>query len=262
MKIVIVTQDAPLYLAAFLDDFLYQIGKTPHEVSSIVIFPPYFKNSIWQEVRDRYCYYGDIDFLKMFCLIIKHKILSFIFNFCPFLKCHSVDNIIKKYGIKRYKTKSVNSKDFIEYIKMNCVDLIISIASPKIFNKDILSASGKGCINYHTSFLPKYRGRQPLFWALLNGDKEVGISIHWMDEALDNGPIITQSKVFVDLRDSLHSLYLKTVNIGPRLLMAAVNKVSDGSAERIKNDAGAATYYSFPTKEDSKVFKAKGRRFF
>lgn len=261
MKIVIVTQKAPMYLAPFLDDFLGKIGKTSHVIKSIVVFSPYFKNSSLQEIKKRYNYYGSIDFIKMVCHMIRNKILSFVFNIYP-INCYSVNNIIRKYRIKRYETDSINSKDFIEYIKTSQIDLVISIASPKIFKKDILTAPIKGCINYHTAFLPKYRGRQPLFWALLNEEKEVGISIHEMDEKIDNGPIIVQNKIPVSSKDTLHSLYLKTIKIGPMLLMEAIKKLDNDCKDRIENDSKQATYNSFPIKDDTKLFKSKGKRFF
>jgi methionyl-tRNA formyltransferase len=263
MKIVIVTQNAPMYLASFLDNFLSKIGKTSHVVKNIVVFPPYFRDSVLQEIRDRYNYYGFTDFIRMVCHIMKNMFLSFIFNIYPFMGCYSVNNIIKKYKIERYKTDTINSKDFIEYIKTNRIDLIVSIASPKIFKKEILTAPRKGCINYHTALLPRYRGRQPLFWALLNEEKDVGISIHKIDEKLDNGPIIIQKKIPVDSKDSLHSLYLKTIKIGPMLLMEAIEKLDDNDyKDTIENNSREATYNSFPTKKDAKLFKSQGKRFF
>ena len=64
----------------------------------------------------------------------------------------------------------------------------------KFLRKKILDAPKYGCINYHTALLPKYRGRQPLFWALLNNEKTTGITIHKMDEFIDKGELIIQKK--------------------------------------------------------------------
>ena len=262
MKIIIVTQNAPIYLAQFLNELFKKIINNSHTVKSVVVFPPYFRKSILGEIKERYDYYGFIDFIKMMLYITGNKFLSTVANICPWIGYYSVKNVINKHKIIRYKTDSVNSKDFIEYIKMNQVDLIISIASPKIFKKELLTAPKKGCINYHTALLPKYRGRQPLFWALLHGEQNVGISIHEMDEKLDNGPIIIQEKIPVASQDSLHKLYLKTIKTGPKLIMDAIEKLDTNNFDRIENDSSQATLYRFPTKEAARLFKSRRNKFF
>lgn len=262
MKIIIVTQDAPMYLASFLDNFFSLIVGTNHSVENIVILSPLFENSLLKEMRKRYYYYGFVDFIKMMYYVIRDKFLSIIFHIYPSVGCYSINNIIDKYQIKEYKIDSINSKKFIDYIKNSQIDLIISVACSQVFKKELLDIPKKTYINYHTSLLPKYRGRQPLFWALLNKEKQVGISIHEIDEKLDNGPIIVQRKVIIDNKDTLHSLYLKTIKIGPKLLLDAINKIGNDFSDRIKNDSKKATYYNFPAKEDAIIFKSNRKRFF
>ena len=262
MRIVVVTQKAPMYLPTFLDEFFSELSKTEHIVDSIVMLSPYFKGSVWREIKDRYDYYGFLDFTKMLLYIFLNKCKSYVFYLFPNIGCYSVDNVKKKYKTKECKIKFINSKDFENYIRVNKVDLVISIASPQIFKNNILNSPKYGCINYHTSVLPKYRGRQPLFWALFNDEKEVGITIHEMDDKLDNGLIILQEKLKILSKDTLHSLYLKTIKVGPRLMVKAIKKLESGSAERVCNNAALATYYHFPTKKDAAFFKAKGKRFF
>lgn len=262
MKIFIVTQNAPMYLAGFLDDLLTRIGKTPHRVAGICVLSPFFKKSLMREIKERYNYYGPVDFFKMSVHIAKNKILSCVSRIVPSVGCHSVSNIIRRYRLHEVKTNSINSREFIDYIKANRIDLIISIASSQIFKTEILNAPVKGCINYHTALLPRYRGRQPLFWALLNGEKETGISIHEMDEKIDNGAIIVQRALPITPADTLHTIYLKTLGIGPELLAEAIRILGDDCKHRIANDASLATYNSFPSKEDAKLFRSRGKRFF
>ena len=262
MKIVLITQNAPMYLATFLDIFLFRINKTKHAVENIVVLSPTSGTSVLKELSRRYNYYGFIDFIKMLHHVMRNKLFSFFFYIYPISTCYSVNNVIKKYGLKKILTESINSSRFIKYIKINQIDLIVSIAAPEIFKQEVLSAPQKGCINYHSAILPKYRGRQPLFWALLNDEKEVGISIHEMDDKIDNGPIISQNKINVYPQDTLHSLYLKTIKIGPTLLLEAIKKLDNDCGERIANDAHRASYYNFPTKKEARLFKEKGKRIF
>lgn len=262
MKIFIITQNAPMYMAGFLDDLLQRVNKTPHQVEGITVLSPIFKNSVLQEFKSRLDFYGLVDFLRMAFLIAWNKLLSYVFLVIPSIGCFSVKNVIKKHGLKEHITTSINSNEFVEYIQEDKIDLILSIASSQILKKDLLNAPSRGSINYHTALLPKYRGRQPLFWALLNGEKEIGISVHEMDEKLDNGPIIVQKMINVRASDSLHSLYIKTLKAGPELLIAAIEKIGRGDRDRIENDPDQATYNSFPTREDARLFKKRGKRFF
>jgi methionyl-tRNA formyltransferase len=262
MKILIVTQNAPVYLAPFLDDLLTRLKGAGHTVSGVVALSPVFKKSLMAEVKERFAYYGPIDFLRMTAFIVRTKLLSKLTKIFPACGCHSLDNVLKKHQIQRRGADDVNSPNFVTSIQAERIDLIISVASPKIFKSELLRAPARGCINYHTGMLPRFRGRQPLFWALRHGEAEVGVTVHEMDEQLDNGPILAQRSVPIEPRDTLHSLYLKTIHIGPQVLTDAVEKVAEGGAERIKNDSARATYFGFPQPADVRAFRKAGRRFF
>ena len=251
-----------MYLAEFLNDFLSRMAQTSHSIEAITALSPFSQASVWHETRRRYQYYGLADFLKFSLYALTNKILSLLFRKFPSVGCHSLSNVVAKYKIKRLDTVSINDYYFIGYVRKNQIDLVVSIAAPQLFEKELLSLPKKGCINYHSALLPKYRGRQPLFWALLNGEKEVGISIHEMDEELDNGPTIVQERIPVSPADSLHSLYLKTIQVGPQLLIKAIQILDENNPARIKNDRTQATAYRFPTREDARKFKLKGERFF
>ena len=85
--------------------------------------------------------------------------------------------------------------------------------------------------------------------------------VHEMDEEIDNGPIIIQKRIPIESDDSLHTLYLKVTRIGPDLLIAAVNRLNMNSKYRIQNDSSQATYFGFPSREDSELFRIKGKSF-
>lgn len=262
MKIILVTQDAPMYLPQFLDGFLKLMSMSHHKVDRIVVLSPLFNKNVIQEMEDRYSYYGFFDFLNMSARVFKNKLLSAISRIFRSSKCYSVKDVIRKYGLLEYEVGESIGDDFIKYIKDKKIDLLVSVASPKIFKKPLIDAPLKGCINYHSSLLPKYRGRQPLFWALLHDEKEAGISVHEMDEKLDNGDIIVQKKVKIEPDESLHSLYSKTIKIGPKILFDAIEKIDKNYKIRIKNDQKKSTTYRFPTKKDARLFRSKGGKFF
>lgn len=259
MKIVIVTQDAPMYMAEFLDRFLDGLSTTAHRVEGIVVCSPFFQKSRCQEIKERYHFYGPLDFLRLAGHICWHKGLALLH---PLAGCHSVGNVIRKYCLQRCPLTDINGREFLNYLRDSDIDLVISIATPKLFKAELLQTPLHGCINYHTALLPQYRGRQPLFWALMHDESEVGISVHEMDEQLDSGPIIAQTKVPVKPDDSLHSLYQKTICRGPQLLLEAIAKLAAGDAERIANDASRGSCFQFPTREEARRFRNLGKHFF
>ncbi len=259
MKIVIITQNAPVYLGQFLDQLLEDLE---HKVKGIVVLSPFFKKNFVDDIIERFHFYGYKSFFLMSGFILYNKIRSLIHNIFKSGVCFSVSNVIKKYELDREIIDDINSVDFINYIKDNKIDLIISIASPKIFKEKLINAPTLGCINYHTGFLPKYRGRQPLFWAMHNDEDFFGISIHFMDKLIDNGPIIVQQKIPIEPSDSLHSLYKKSITFGPKLLQLAINKIVDKTHKIIKNHDSEKTHYSFPSREDGKKFRSNNKNFF
>jgi methionyl-tRNA formyltransferase len=256
MRIVILTQDAPVYLASFLDDLFTRLAQTEHEVEAVVSLPPFFKKSRLAEVRERYQYYGSTAFAQMMGYILLNKIRSMLGH--P----TSVSRVLQKHHIPRREVQSVNKPDFVDWLKGNQIDVVVSIAFPKILKQPLLSTPPKGCINYHTALLPRYRGRMPLFWALLNGEPEVGITVHEMDEGIDSGAIIAQERVGVEPSDSLHDLYIKTTQRGAGVLVKAIQMLAADDPTRLVNDPAQATYFSFPTPEESRRFRTSGRRFF
>lgn len=260
-RIIIVTQNAYLYIPIFMDRFCARLSKTEHKIIGIVTFPPYHRSNFWGEILFRYQLYGTIDFFRMSCMIFWNQLLALLYPLNPKASCRSVDNVIQKYNLRKIKIKEINLPNFIRFIKGQETDLLVSIACPKIFKKELITAPKLGCINYHSALLPRYRGLMPLFWALLNGEKEIGVTAHFIDEKIDNGPIVHQEKIVVSPEDSLHTLYLKTIEIGPKVLMEAIEKIAGGD-HWIENNSAFATYHGYPTAQEAQLFRKMGKKFF
>ena len=217
---------------------------------------------MFQESLERLRFYGPFAFAIMSAHILFHKIMAGIHSLIPLVKPHSVSNVIQKHQIPKHHPPSLNSKEFCDYVSGNDTDIIISIAATEIFKKAILDSPKRGCINYHMADLPKYRGRQPLFWALFHSEQEVGISVHEMIEKLDGGPIIAKTFFSVPSTRSLHDLYLKTIKKGPEVLIDAVEKIDSGCEDRILNNDSDATVFRFPTPNEARRFRKQGNTFF
>ena len=176
-------------------------------------------------------------------------------------KSNSINNLEIEHEIKINKIPDINSSSFMDEIVRSKIDLVISIASPKIFSKRLLGINEIKFINLHSSLLPDYKGRQPLFWALLNSEKKAGVTAHIMSEKLDEGNILMQKSFIINEYDTLHTLYQKVISIGPIVLRIATDLVRIKNYRGISQRSSNSKTYFLPTKVDRLKFAQLGKKF-
>lgn len=128
-------------------------------------------------------------------------------------------------------------------------DLIITCAYGKILPKEILDYPKYGCINIHASILPKYRGSAPMQWALINGEKEVGVTLMFMDEGMDTGDIIDIEKINVTIEDDIGTIHDRMSILGAKVLNKNFNSIINNEIVRIKQNDEDATLAPMITRE-------------
>lgn len=158
------------------------------------------------------------------------------------------------------RVRDVNDREVLKILIKKKPDLIVSVFFNQILEKKILKIPKIGAINIHPSYLPKYKGTSPIYWALVNGEKSVGVSIHKIDEGVDTGPIFKRVKIKVEIEDTEDSLYWKCVLEGSMELTGLIKKLKRGEVRSFPNSGGG--FFSFPTKESVKKFKENKRSFF
>lgn len=141
------------------------------------------------------------------------------------------------------------------------LDLIVVTAYAKIIPESMLNLPKYGCINVHGSLLPKYRGASCVQTAILNGDKETGVTIMKMDKGLDTGPIIYQEAIGIGPKDTAGSLYYKLSDLGGKILPGAVKKYINGELAAVPQDDAKANYVGMLKKEDGKIDWSKNAEF-
>jgi len=209
-------------------------------------------------LKKHYIMYGPIGLVKKILQQINCKIKSKISFSDKVKKMYSIRKIAKDNDIPIFEEKDINSPNFLERMRKMKPD-IISFASPQIVKSNLLKIPKKGCINVHSALLPKYRGVYPMFWALLNDEKKVGVTVHYMDKDIDNGKIILQKSFPVEKTDTFESLYNKAITIIPDTYLEALEKIENGE-KPLPNKKSESTYFSFPKISDVKKFKNKGKR--
>ena len=162
-----------------------------------------------------------------------------------------VKNLAIENNIPVYQPESIK-KEYDKILEYN-PSIIITCAYGQIIPLDLLNYPKYGCINVHASLLPKLRGGAPIHRALMNGDKETGITIMYMDEKMDNGDIISQEKTNISEDDNLDSLYERLSKMGSELLLKTLPDILNNSNQRIKQDENDVTYGYNINKEEEKI---------
>ena len=139
--------------------------------------------------------------------------------------------------------------DFECVLEMN-PDIIVTCAYGQIIPKEILDYPKFGCINVHASLLPKYRGGAPIHRAILNGEKETGITIMYMAEGMDDGDIISQESIEIRDDETVGELHDELSNLGVKLLLDTLPSIFEGTNNRIKQDESKVCFAKIIKKED------------
>jgi methionyl-tRNA formyltransferase len=162
-----------------------------------------------------------------------------------------VKEIAKKYSIP---LKQPNKKDlyrYIPYIRDLKPDLIVVCGYKYIIPKEIFTIPKFRTINIHSSYLPAYRGQHVINWAIINGEKETGVTIHHIDEGIDTGDIILQKKIPIFFEDTAKTVHDKIYDEACKLLLNVLDDIASGKTlQSKKQDDANATYFKPRIPED------------
>jgi methionyl-tRNA formyltransferase len=153
----------------------------------------------------------------------------------------SVIDVANELGINIYSPNRV-SMNVVNEIKEINPDIIISAYYRKIFPKTLFDASKLGVINIHPSLLPYYRGPVPTAWAIINNEKEFGITIHQVDAGIDTGDILVQKKYDIDEDETGYELYLRAMEKGAKLLIDNFDDIIHNKNKPKKQSPGGSYF--------------------
>lgn len=164
-----------------------------------------------------------------------------------------VDEIAVKYNITLYKEKNINNADFTEKVEDMKPDLITVVNFEQILKEQIINIPTYGCINTHASLLPKYRGRAPLNWAIINGEKETGVTVHYIEKGIDTGDIILQKKIAIGDEDYIGDILNKVKEIYPLIVDEAINLIESNKVRPLKQDTDKGFYCGKRSPKDGQI---------
>lgn len=156
-------------------------------------------------------------------------------------------------GVTVWQPEKAGDPGFLEQVRASRPDLIVTAAYGQILPRELLEIPTRGCVNVHASLLPRYRGAAPIQWAIINGEKETGVTTFFMDEGMDTGDLILQRSMPITRDDSFGSLHDKLSHLGAEVLLETLRLIGKGEAPRVPQDHSKATYAPRITDQMAKI---------
>ncbi|MGD8161743.1 bifunctional UDP-4-amino-4-deoxy-L-arabinose formyltransferase/UDP-glucuronic acid oxidase ArnA [Pantoea sp. FN0307] len=165
----------------------------------------------------------------------------------------SVARLAAEQGIPVYAPEDANHPLWVDRIKQMNPDYIFSFYYRNLLSDEILNSARFGAFNLHGSLLPKYRGRAPLNWALVNGETETGVTLHRMIKRADAGEIVSQMRVAIDQQDNALTLHRKMLRCAETLLNDSLPAMKRGEISTTPQDESQASVVGRRTPEDGRI---------
>jgi methionyl-tRNA formyltransferase len=154
-----------------------------------------------------------------------------------------------EFGLPVFQPEKLSQPGVFEELSALQPDIIVVVAFGQILRTNVLKLPRLGCVNIHSSLLPRWRGAAPIQWAILSGDQESGISTMHLVEKLDAGDVLLQERTPISADDTAGSLHDRLAQIGARLIVPTLKGLDSGELKGLKQDESQITYASKLTKE-------------
>jgi len=255
-------QNDPFYLPRVLDKYLREHAETTAGVNVQSVGQG--GRGVMATALDLLRMYGPAYFQHKLRGYLARKIRAKVVNemLGSTRRCYSVAAVARKYGVPVDEAADVNAEPFLAMLRERGVEFIVSISGTQLYRRALRAQTEHGIVNCHGALLPKYRGLMPSFWTLANGEREGGVSVHYVDRKLDNGPIIVQKRYRIHPFDTLEEVMARSKDLAAEAILECVRKVEAGDlSDLMPNPEELKTHYSMPTRADVSRFRASGHRF-
>jgi methionyl-tRNA formyltransferase len=168
--------------------------------------------------------------------------------------------LAEQAGLPVLQPTKIKTDDFRDQLKSFKPDVMVVTAYGRILPPSLLELAPHGCINVHGSLLPAHRGAAPIQWAIINGDKETGITVMQMDEGMDTGDILLTAAITPSEDETAGSLFPKLADLGGQALLEALALLKKGQLQSTPQDDTLATVAPMLNKEDGRIDWQKNAR--
>ena len=247
MTIGFLTTDDPLYLPSFYERVLDAWGT---RTRSVFIVPPLYKKQTPAQAGLRYHKtFGSRATVELARRVGQAKLAG-----------RSIGAVCDERNVPHATVTDVNSPGFLDQLRGLECDVLISVSCPQIFKAPLIELPPQGILNIHGAILPQYRGVMPSFWMLANGEEKAGVSIYFVNEAIDAGEVAGLRVFDILPEDTLDGFLRRSKAIAADLLLEVLGRMDAGTVEREPLDLAAGSYFSWPDSDAVSRFRAAGRR--
>lgn len=158
-----------------------------------------------------------------------------------------------RHGLTVLQPVKIKTPEWVDKLRELKADVFVVAAFGQILSKEILDMPKYGCVNIHASLLPKYRGAAPINWAIINGEKETGVTIMQMNEGVDTGDMLSHVVVPIAPKETAESLFDKLAKAGAKLIVETLPKLEAGEIIPVPQDESQSSHVKMMNKSLGKI---------
>lgn len=257
MKVVFLTQDDPLYILPFFEEF-FRMKPESAQVMAVFTCKTMGERGRLKLLRELLHLYGPLGFARLLGRMAVSRTLALLPARPDARKFHSIGQLCRAFGVQHVELANPNHDR--DRIAAMAPDLLVSIACPYILKQPLLELPPLGCINMHHAPLPRYKGMMPTFWQMYHGEKSVGVTIHTMAARVDEGEALLQESLPIAQGESLDHLIRRSKRHGAGCMARVLSAIAANSQITMKLDQSSSSYFTFPTPNEMKEFRRRGFR--
>lgn len=259
MKIEFLTQDDPLYVLPFFEEFFKTCpaGIETLRVSSSRAMGKRPRKQLFQELLSLY---GPVGSARVAGRLAKARLLNPMPRKRGAERYDTLAQLSRAYGVSYAAIGTPNAPEFLRGVRERRADVIVSVACPYILKEDLLSLPPRGCVNIHHAPLPRYKGMMPTFWQMFHGEQRVGVTIHYMVSKIDEGSALLQDSLEILPGESLDQLIRRSKRHGAQCMITVLQQISAGTQRAVPLGDTGSTYFTFPTIAEIRQFHQRGLR--
>lgn len=254
-KIYFILAEENLFHPQYISAVLIGLGKKNYKPVGITVLKEQYKHGFFRFLIQQFNLWGIWGFLFISTSSVTRRLID---KLLP-EKNLSVKNVAKNHQIPYIEIEKVNSERHLSYLRKIQPDIIIS-SSGQFFREELLKLPKIACINRHSALLPKYGGVLPVFWAMYNEEKEIGVSIHYMVKEIDKGDILFQIPIKKIEGNSLFKNYTLAFYKSVEATIEGIKNVLEGKIYK-KYSPSKRSYFSAPSIEEMREFRKRNKPF-
>lgn len=259
MRIEFLTQDDPLYILPFFEEF-FRDHSSEFEIVQVSSCRTMGKRSRRKLLRELVCLYRPLGLVRVLARAGAARVLSLLPRGRSKSSYYSIGQLCRAYGVGYERIGNPNDAEFVQKMKSRGADLLVSVACPYILKEQLLSLHRLGCVNIHHAPLPRYKGMMPTFWQMYHGETKVGVTVHYMVPKVDEGAALLQAELEIEPGESLDHLIRRSKRYGAQCMAQVLRQIASQTQVALKLENDKGSYFTFPTFEEMKEFHRRGLR--